>query len=576
VSVAPADVLRANADDSVIEGGQPSRTSLALSPDGQTVVFSAMAGNRQQLYVRNLDRLEATPIAGTEDGSNPFLSPDGRWVGFWAKGALRKIPLAGDGPPTLICETAPVFGASWSSNDTIVYAIQVGGLWQVAAGGGTPRLLTTLDAKKGDYSHRLPHFLPDGKAVVFTITQHFLPRWDDARLALLTLATGERDDLGPGADARYVPSGHLVFVRSGTLVAAPFQGSTRKIVGSSVSIVGDVMQAANMVSIAQDTGAGQFSVSASGSLMYVRGGISPDGESRVMSVDRRGRVQELPTSAHFYFAPMLSPDATRLILWTRGVDRNVWTYEIAGGTLARLTTEGRNSRAIWTPDGKRVTYTGAVTGADNLFWAPADRSGAPERLTTSANGQDPSSWSPDGATLAFLERVGPDNHDVLTIAPDSDRRPRPILQSHFDETYAEFSPNGHWLAYVSNESGRNEVYVQAYPKPGARHQISTEGGVQPAWSRDGRELFYTTPAPGRGVRFMSVPIAVTPSFTAEAPRMLFEGRYVVQGATRGYDVSADGQRFYVTQARDRPPIRPTQMILVQNWIDELKRRVPTR
>jgi Tol biopolymer transport system component len=549
---------------------------MALFPDGHTIVFSATAGNRQQLYVRNLDRLEATPIAGTEDGSNPFLSPDGRWVGFWAKGALRKIPLAGDGPPSMICETAPVFGASWGRNDTIVYAIQVGGLWQVAAGGGTPRLLTTLDAKGGEYSHRLPHFLPDGKAVVFTITRHFLPKWDDAKLALITLATGERDDLGPGADARYVPSGHLVFVRSGTLVAAPFDASTRRIVGSSISIVGDVMQAANISNIAQDTGAGQFSVSASGSLVYVRGGIAPDGESQVLSVDRGGTMQELPTPAHFYFAPMLSPDATRLILWTRGIDRNVWTYEIARGTLTRLTTEGRNSRAIWTPDGKRVTYTGAVTGPDNLFWTPADRSGAPERLTTSANGQDPSSWSPDGRVLAFLERVGPDNHDVLVIAPDSDRRPRPILQSRFDETYAEFSPDGHWLAYVSNESGHNEVYVQPYPGPGARHQISTEGGVQPAWSRNGRELFYTTSAAGRGIRFMAVQMTVTPSFTAGAPRMLFEGRYVVQSATRSYDVSPDGQRFYVTQARDRPSIRPTQMILVQNWIDELNRRVPTR
>jgi Tol biopolymer transport system component len=285
----------------------------------------------------------------------------------------------------------------------------------------------------------------------------------------------------------------------------------------------------------------------------------------------------LPAPVRAYSAPRLSPDSSRLAVWTPGLDRNVWTYDLARGTLTRLTTEGRNSRAIWTPDGKRITYSGSTSaGVDNIFWVAADGSGSPERLTTSANVQYPSAWSSDGRTLAFVEAVAPGNTDVLTISLDGDRQPKPLLHTRFVETYPEFSPDGRWLAYVSNESGRDEVYVQPYPALGPRKQISPDGGVQPAWSHSGRVLFYTSLLGAGPLRMMAVSITTARSFEASAPQTLFEGNYQGQTLTRGYDVSFDDQRFFLPQMKPQPPIQPAQMILVQNWIEELKRRVPTR
>jgi serine/threonine-protein kinase len=575
IDVAPADQLRASVPSEASGEGRPSRTAMAFSPDGHTLVFSAIRGDKQQLFLRALDQLEAVPIAGTDGADSPFFSPDGKWVGFWAKGALRKIALSG-GAATTICNTQLLCGASWGPNDRIVFSRMRGGLWLVPGGGGTPQPLTTLDAKAGEYSHRLPQFLPDGNAVVFTGVSHFLPDWRDARLWLVSLPGGERRELGQGADARYASSGHLVFVRSGNLVAAPFDLTKKEVTGSSLTMLADVMQAAYTPISTIETGAGQFSLSVSGSLAYLPGGVFPDPERTVVSVDREGtapRVLPVPTRA--YTAPLVSRDQSQLVVWTQGVVRRVWTYDIARGSLTPLTTGGRNSRAIWTPDGKRITYAGASAGADNLFWTPADHSGSDERLTTSANGQMPSSWTSDMRTLAFVETGTTTGYDVMALSLDGDRRPRPILQTRFDEAYPEFSPDGRYLAYTSDESGANEVYVQPYPGPGPRIQISNEGGFAPAWSQDRRELFYVM-STASGIRMMAVPITTTPSFTAGTPRKLFEGRYRTQTVTRGYDVTADGRRFFFTQNKERPPVRATQMILVQNWFEELKAKVPGR
>jgi serine/threonine-protein kinase len=562
--------------DNGLGDGRASRTAFAISPDGRAVVFSAVVGDRQQLLVRALDQLEATPLPGTEEGHSPFFSPDGQWVGFQSKGLLQKVPLTGGAPPTAISPAPPLFGAAWGVQNTIVFAVEKGGLWTVPAGGGTPKALTTIDPAKNEYSHRLPQFLPDGQTVLFTITRIYLPRWDQVDLAVRS-PSGEQRILGPGADARYVSSGHLLFMRSGTLVAAPFDVTKAEIVGDVVTMVGGVEQAANMSNRDVDTGAGQFSVSDAGSLVYLPGGLFPDRESEVMSVSRRGEAQALPLPPRAYLSPLLSPDGSRLVVWAQGLDRNVWTFDLVRNTLTRLTTEGRNHRGIWTRDGQRVTYAGSATnGSYNLFWVNADGSGAPEQLTTGERAHTPSSWSPDG-TLVFLEdSETPDRYDVLTITRD-DRKPRPILQARSRAviTYPEFSPDGKWLAYVSAESGRSEVYVEPYPGPGPRKQISDQGGSAPAWSRNGRELFYIAGATP-GVRMMAVPITLSPGLVAGTPETLFEGAYRTQVLTRGYDVSADGQRFFMTKPKARPAGHATQMILVQNWVDELKRRVPAR
>jgi serine/threonine-protein kinase len=576
IGVAPAEILQADALDSTLGEGRPSRTAFALSPDGRSLVFSGAAGGRQQLFHRALDQLDATPIPGTEDGGSPFFSPDGQWVAFQAGGMLKKVPLAADAPPTTICRAAPLYGGSWGTSGTIVFAAERSGLWTVAASGGTPESLTSSDSAKGEYSHRLPHFLPDGDTVIFTVIGLFLPKWDEARLSMVRVSTRERRDLGPGADARYVSTGHLIFMRSGTLAAAAFDLSTRDVAGSSLMLLDDVMQAANMSNISVDTGAGQFALSHAGDLAYVPGGIYPDRQKTIVVSDRQGRIDVLPIPPRPFFAPLVSPDGTRLVVWTQGLDRNIWTYDLARGTLTRLTTEGRNHRGIWTPDGKRITYAGGVSGGYRLFTMPADGSGPPELLTDGATVPTPGSWSPDGQTLLYRDVVSGESGEesaIMAVSPAGNRQPRTILQSRFTLAYPEFSADGKWLAYVSNESGRDEVYVQPYPGPGPRQQVSTDGGTAPAWARNGRELFYTTPYTGR-LRMMAVPIALSP-FRAGSPRALFEGDFSLQNTTRGYDVSADGQRFFLTQMKERPPVRPDRIVLVQNWGEELKRRVPT-
>jgi Tol biopolymer transport system component len=237
-------------------------------------------------------------------------------------------------------------------------------------------------------------------------------------------------------------------------------------------------------------------------------------------------------------------------------------------------------RAIWTPDGARVTYASATAGVETLFWRPANGSGPAEPLATSEYSQYTGSWSPDGQTLAFVQATPESTGDIWVLPLSGDRQPRPILQTRFDESYAEFSPDGGWLAYASNESSRSEVYVQPYPGPGSRELVSTDGGTAPGWARHGRELFYTTTQTIGGqaapTRMMVVPITLGTTFSVGAPRMLFEGRYGATCCMRPYDVTADGRRFLMLQQKERPPVSVSNMVLVQNWVEELKARVPVK
>jgi Tol biopolymer transport system component len=294
-------------------------------------------------------------------------------------------------------------------------------------------------------------------------------------------------------------------------------------------------------------------------------------------VDRTGAVRPLPLEARPYASPRLSADGRRVAFWTQG-DRNIWVYDLARGTLTKLTSEARNARAAWTPDGTRVTYGSASGGNENIFWKPVDGSGAAERLTTSDHSNFAAAWSPDAQTLAFVE-ARPDTGSNIWILPrQGDRRPRAFVETRFAEAYPDFSPDGRWLAYASDESGRSEVYVQAFPGPGPRHQVSTNGGTAPAWARDGRELFYTPTQSVGGqatlTRMMAVPVTLRPTLTVGTPRLLFEGKYGASAQVRGYDVAPDG-RFLMVQSKERPPVSAVEMILVQNWLEELKRLVPT-
>ncbi|HVQ16924.1 MAG TPA: protein kinase [Vicinamibacterales bacterium] len=583
LSVAPTgETSGANPLEQRVGGARPTRTAVALSPDGKTLVFSAIWGSRQQLYLRAMDQLSAIPISGTSGGDSPFFSPDGQWVGFVASGELKKVPLGG-GPAVTLCKATALFGASWGDDGTIVFAtLRNGGLWRVPAAGGTPVALTTL--QPGEYSHRLPHIMPGGHAVIFTISKG-AQLWDDTQIVVRSLETGKQTVLvNGGADGRYVSTGHLVYVRLGSLMAVPFDPVQLAVLGGATGVIDDVMQAANRnVSDMDNTLAAHFSVSDTGALVYLTGGAVPAGERSLAWVDRQGASQALPAPRRPYSLPRLTPDGQRVAVSTKDI-RQVWSYDIARGALSPVTVDGQSGYGIFAPDGKRVVFrSGAAGGEDNLYWKAADGSGAVERLTTSARSQTPGSWSPDGTTLAFVEEgdsKGSLQFDIWVLSM-GDREARALIHTDANEMTPEFSPDGRWLAYVSNGSGRHEVYLQPYPGPGERHLISTNGGEQPAWSANGRELFYVQAggfSSGSGATtLMSVKVATAPAFLAGTPEAVFESVDLKIAWGRSYDVASDGRRFLLTLNKEAPTnLAPAQMIFVQHWFEELKRLVPTK
>jgi serine/threonine protein kinase/Tol biopolymer transport system component len=534
--------------------------AIALSRDGTQLAYVARRAGVQQLYLRPFESLEGKPISGAEGALSPFFSPDGHWVGFFAEGKLKKVPVTG-GTPITICDAPGAWGGSWGQNDVIYFARgSFSALWQVTAKGETPRPFTKLDGQTGEVSHRWPQVLPGGKAVLFSVWTG--PGRDERQIQLQMVGSGERRLLVQGGSSGYyVPTGHLVYSRQGTLMAVPFDLARLEVAESApIDVTEGVL----------DTEEGtQYAVSSNGPLAYVPG--SPQQyESTLVWVDRNGKSEPLSAPPRFYFAPRLSPDGQEVALWTFGATADVWIYDLVRGTVTRLISQGSSQFPIWTPDGKRLTYRGTRGGSRNLFWKMADGSGAEERLTTGEGTQTVGSWSPDGQVLAFTAGGSTTGSDIWILRL-SDRKTQPFLQTPSNESAPRFSPDGRWLAYISDESGRVEVYVQPYPGPGGKWQISTEGGTGPVWNRNGRELFYRS-----GDKMMAVEIATQPGFAAGKPRVLFEGQYQpAPGNYSNYDVSPDGQRFLMLKPMEQAERAPTQINVVLNWFEELKQKVPT-
>jgi serine/threonine protein kinase/Tol biopolymer transport system component len=555
--------------------GLDSGPAVALSPDGTHLAYVGRQGGIQQLYLRAVDSTEARPIPGTEGGVNPFFSPDGQWLGFLAGGKLKKVSVNGGAALTL-GNAGNFYGASWGSQGMIAFApANIAALQQVPDAGGAPQELTRL--AKGEVTHRWPEFLPGGKAVLFT-SSPITGNWTNAQVVVQSVVTGERRVIQGGTHAHYALSGHLVYAQGGNLMALPFDPKRITATGAAVPVVEGVLQSTS-------SGAAQYSISATGSLVYVLGSVQAN-QRRLVWVSRNGAEQPLAAPAHAYRGPQLSPDGHRVAVGVEDQETQVWLYDLSRETLTRLTFEGHaNQLPSWTPDGKRIAFESNKEGANNIFWQLADGSGGLEPLTTSEYLQVPSSWSPDGQLLAFIEITPTTGRDIWVLRMDDRsassgqvpsagsgqvRKTQPFLRTPFNETAPRFSPDGRWLAYVSDESGRNEIYVQPYPGPGGKWQISTEGGTEPSWNPNGRELFYRS-----GDKMMAVDIATQPNFASGKPRMLFEGPYLpTPGTFPNYGVSPDGQRFLMLKPTEQAQAAPTQINVVQNWFEELKQKVP--
>jgi len=556
--------------------GLENGPAVALSPDGTHLAYVALQGGTQQLYLRAIDSLEAKPIPGTEGAVNPFFSPDGQWLGFFAGNKLKKVSVSGGAALTLGDAAFPR-GASWGSQGMIAFTPTTNtALQQVPDAGGTPQPLTRFE--KGDVSHRWPEFLPGGKAVLFAAGLSGIS-FINAQVAVQSVGTGERRNLIQGGMyPRYAPSGHIVYAQGGSLMAVPFDPQRLAVTGAAVPVVEGVLQSAF-------SGASQYSISATGSLVYVSGGVQ-SAQSRLVWVSRNAAEQPLAAPMRAYQFPRLSPDGKRVAAGLAEQESQIWIYDVSRETLTRLTFEGnQNNSPIWTPDGKRIAFQSNKEGPPNLFWQLADGSGGLERLATSEYPQVPNSWSPDGQLLAFIEINLTTGYDIWVLrlgnpsassgqVPSAGsgqvRKAQPFLRTPFNESVARFSPDGRWLAYISDESGRFEIYVQPYPGPGGKWQISTEGGTEPVWNPNGRELFYRS-----ADKIMAVDIATQPGFAAGKPRMLFEGRYQPSPVTSpNYDVSPDGQRFLMIKSSEQAQAAPTQINVVLNWFEELKQKVP--
>jgi eukaryotic-like serine/threonine-protein kinase len=552
---------------------------IAIASDATRIVYKGASTAGPQLFVRALDQLEPVPLVFGGSPRAPFLSPDGQWIGHVdiAPLALKRVAISG-GPSLQICPIdGPSRGASWGEDDTIVFATAspVTGLQRVSVAGGAATVLTKPDRARGESDHLFPQFLPGGQAVLFTITPT-TGGVDASQIAVLDLRTGSQKMLlRGGSQARYLPSGHLVYAAAGTLRAIAFDLSRLEPVGSAASVVSRV--------VTLPTGVAEFDVARDGTLVYASGGGGITAASRTLTwVDRQGRETAIKAPARPYVVPRLSPDGTRIALAIADQENDIWVWHLASETLTRVTTDpGFDVSPVWMPDGRRIVFGSQSGGAvgGSIAWQAADGTGAAESLADGRNiSGRPSAVSPDGTRLVFWEGSPTTANDVMMLTLGKDRQVQPLVRTPFLERNGEISPDGRWLAYESNESGQYQISVRPFADPNSgKWQVSTGGGTQPLWARNGQELFYL--APDGAV--MSVPVTHGATWTAGAPARILEARYYYRGAgdnvSRGYDVSPDGKRFLMIKpASADQGTAQTSIIVVQNWFDELKRLVPVK
>ncbi len=549
---------------------QGNDRDLAIAPDGSRVVY--VGANGTQIFVRALDALEPVAIfTGAPRG--PFASPDGQWIGF-VDGAtsLKKVAMTGGPAVTLAALDGTTRGATWAPDGTIIVATfgTATGLQRVSAAGGTPEVLTTPDRAQGEADHLWPELLPGGRAVLFTIIA-VTGGLDAAQVAVLDLETGARTVLvRGGSHAHYVSSGHLVYAAAGTLRAVAFDLDRLETRGTPVPVVPEVVTAT--------LGGVDAVVAADGTLAYVSGGAGGAGPQRTLVwVTRQGQETAIAAPPRAYVYPRIAPDGASVVLWGTDQENDLWRWDVTRTTLTRLTFDAAvDGHPAWTPDGRRLIFSSERAGARNLYGQAADGTGTVERLTESPNQQHGAAVSPDGTRVIFFELAPKTGADVMQLQLDGTRRVTPLVQTPFVEQNGILSPDGRWLAYEANDSGRFEVYVRPFPDVNrGLWQVSTGGGTRPLWARTGQELFYASLTGA----IMRVGVERGPSWAATTPTLLIKEGYVtVPGGNPGrtYDISPDGQRFLLLKAGDGSgqTAAPASLIVVQHFDEELKRLVP--
>jgi serine/threonine-protein kinase len=581
----PSPVLRLAMmppDGTPVGNASPVR-DVAITPDGNRVIYGTGPSlDTLELFVRGLDQLEATPLKGLRYPVAPFPSPDSQWIGYFeggTNGTMKKVSITG-GPPVTICAAPRPSGASWSADGTIVFASD-GSLQRVSDGGGTPEVLATPDRTKGEFAFTAPEILPGGRVVLFTILPQ-TNRVENSRIAARDLKTGRTKVLVQGGtDPHYVPSGHLVYAAAGSLRAVRFDVDHLDIRGAAVPIVDHVATKAAY-------GAAMFAIASNGTLVYRTGEAQDVTALRTLVwVDRQGHEEPLGVPPRAYAYVRVSPDSTRLALDIRDQENDIWTWDLRRhGALTRLTFDpGFNRGGIWSrPDGKSIAFSADRDGAENIYVQAADGAGTPERLTKGAGQQLPQSFTPDGTKLLFVTPATPP-FDIGVVNLTGDRHADLLLHGPQSENSPDISPDGKWLAYVSDESKLSEVYVRHFPDvENGRWQVSSGGGSRPVWARSGRELFYESPEQNgaTALKIWAVPVETTgATLTFGRPQQIVDGPYLTPQASRPYDVSADGKRFVMIKDAAPPSTpgtmaRPAQLIVVTNWQEELKQRVPIK
>jgi eukaryotic-like serine/threonine-protein kinase len=544
---------------------------LAISPDGSRVVY--IGNNGTQLFVRALDALESVAIA-TGQIREPFVSPDGQWVGFVdGLNTLKKVAISGGPSIQLTTLDGAPQGATWLPDDTIVFATNnpSTGLQRVSANGGTFAVVTRPDHHRDEVDHVWPEVLPGGRVVLFTITAR-TGGLDNASIAAFDLHTQTSTILVRGGlNAHYVESGHLVYIAAGTLRAVSFDLRTLAVRGPAVPVVPRL--------VTTRSGAGEFGVARDGTLVYVD--VTPGSQSArartLVWVDRKGKEERIAAPTRSYEAPRISPDGKQVALAITDQEGDIWVWDLGRADLRRLTFDpGVDTFPAWTPDSHRIVFSSQSGGALNLWWKAANETSPAEQLTTSADNQWPTSVSSDGKQVVLTE-LTPTSRDLMLLTLDESRRVTPLLQTPFDELRGSLSPDGHWLAYESNSSGQFEIWVRPFPNTSvAQYQISTSGGTRPVWAHNGKELFFI----GVDGTLMGVPVEATATtWNAGAPTKRLEPRYYTGGGNpnRSYDVSSDDRRFLMIKAASADPTTvPPNIIVVLHFDEELKRLAATK